>query len=668
MNTQALFLDQALHFDGEEKLAGTLTRMGDNVDLWPQEITQEAYKQLPYLSDFEPEVILDKVDEEKSFAFGSIEVRPKTAMTQEEQHSSPTKKMHIPIIIKEQMLSPFDVFMNGKKYEHLTEGRLRAALFRPETFDAPRDRPTEPSLIQQLQPPSQGGYGSTGAGIKLGAELQAIPLLPQLHGRVLEKHVERLKVAMAQDPSLRMQITNGDEGMQAAFNSAMQLLPSESVKTAELLADTIRPNVVQLKQQLDGNVLVKWANSDIYAPQSEAVPYDTAMDMLGNKDMVAQFEGDGTITASPDAAVKETSEAEEISVADKFGLYKVQDLQGNNMIGWVFPQLLSMDMQPLPLSLFNCGAAYAVQENIAGTMAGKSTDIPKGIPRGYGALYFIDHGTAKAFVPMTVKNTFRGPDGTVRYMAALDTGEEVSFSFAEGLKTITKVGQDQYVVPSLYNWMPLRGQTELVQSPSMFSKVATQKIGMLTTAEILGDGGVYSFRGPAVAKLAAAHTKFINRDDAEFLGVALGMSPPFCKEALDKASKGELIPLHGLRPITPAHEKMAAAREKVRQELDDLPVPIRNYFLVKEASVLDDALTADKILGLGFVNAENVSTFVDMIPTLEDTSSKLAELLVFIRLGEKNVPEVAVERMLVALEDVIRGLKALRQKESGFTE
>jgi hypothetical protein len=630
-----------------------LSRLGDNVDLWPQEIVQEAYKQLPYLSDFDPEVMLDKVDEERGFAFGSIVVRPRSSMTAQEQDHTPLKKVHIPIVVKEQNLQPFDVFMHGDRYEHLTEGRLRAALFRAETFDAIRDRPVEPALINQLQPPAQGNYGSAGAGLKLGsAELMALPLLPQLHGRVSGSHVERVKEAVAGDPALRAVLTNGDEGVRAAFESAMNLEGSDHMKTAEVMSDNIKPTVVQLCKLDNGKTMLKWANADMYAPQQEEIGEADTYEMLGgSKDLVEQLEHDGSITLSPNPAVKKTDSAEEISVIDKFGLWKVQDLQGNTLIGWVFPQVLSLNNQPLPLSLFNNGSQHALQDKIAGALAGKSTDIPKGVPRGYGALYYIDHGTAKAFVPMNVKTTYRGPDGSLQYMAELDTGEDVMFHFAESLKTVVQVGDGQYIVPSNYQWMPLRGRTELVPEPTMMSKVANKS--WVGTAELIGDHGVFSYRGPAIAKLAEAHTKFLDRDKAAFLGVALGMSHAFCKEALDKAGHGEVVELTGVRQIVPAKEKMAEARAKVHKELAELDPPIHNYFLVKEAAVLDDALTADKILGLGFLNAENIATFVDMLPCLEDTSSKLAEMLLAVRLGMKDVPEVAVERMLVALEDVM---------------
>jgi hypothetical protein len=663
-DAQPLFLDQAVHFEGEEKVAGMLTRLGDNVDNWPQEITQECYKQLPYLADFEPNVVLDKVDEQKGYAFGSIEVRPKSAMTQEELQTSNLEKVHIPIIVREQMLAPFDVFMHGHSYQHLTEGRLRAALFRAEAFDAARTRPYDPSLVQDLQPPVRAGYGGAGGGTKMAsAELLQIPLLPQLHGRVLKDHVDRMKAACI-DPTLHALVVNGHEGMRAAFNSALSLQPIDLQKTAEVVRNTIRPNVVQMTKMADGNVKVKWANTDMYAPQEEVVPQAVAQDIAGDQDLTAQLETDGSLTANTDTPVKRTMEAEEVRVADSFGLWKVQDVNGNTLIGWVFPQILSLDLQPLPLSLFNNGSQHCLQDKVAGEIAGKSTDLPKGTPGGYGALYYIDHGTAKAFVPMTIKSTLRGPDGLMRYSASTDMGETFTFYFSDSMRKVVKVGPSDYCIPSMVNWMPLRGRTELVSDPTAFSKTASRKETAM--AELVGDKGVFSWRGPAVAKLASDQTKFLDRNQAEFLGVALGLDPKFCKTAMDRANLGELISVEGVKVITPFREKMASAHSTIRRALNELEHPIHNYFLAKEAALLDDALTADKILGLGFLNAENISTFVELLPSLEAASSKVAEMLVASRIGLKDIPEAALERMLVALEDVVGGLKSLQEKEITF--
>lgn len=666
---EALFLDTRLAFDGVEKLAGMLTRLGDNVDNWQQEIIQEAYKQLPYLSTYEVHVLIDRQDEERGYAFGSLEVRPKTAMTVEEMQASGLDKAHIPVVVKEQMLSPLDIFLSGKKYYRLTESRLREMLIRPEAFDVSRLRPYDPSLVHDLQPPLRSGFGGFGAGgVKIGSaareELEKIPLLPLLYGRVKEGHVARLKEAF-EDPSIRTAVSDGDEGVKAAFSSALRLTPSDPEKVASFVANHIKPTVVQLVKLGTDRVKVKWATDDLFAPQQEEVPMEVARDLMGDQDMQQQLESDGSITMSPDAPVKQTLEAEEVKVADSFGIWKVQDGNGNTLIGWVFPKLMTLDLQVLPLSLFNNGSQHALQESVAGEIAGKSTDIPKGIPRGYGALYYLDHGTAKAFVPMTVTSSMQSPTG-VRFLAQTEMGDQLTFSFGEGLSKPVRVSETEWVLPNFLNWMPLRGRTELVSEPSMFSKLAApNKLG---TVDIVGDpAGIFSFRGPAIAKVASDLTKFINRDDAMFLGVALGMDPGFCKTALERAQNGERISVAGLKVLGSVREKLASIRSELRKELSELDPPIHNYFLVKEAAVLDDALTADKILGLGFLNAENIATFVELLPALQAASSKLAELLLAVRIGLKEVPEVAVERMLAALEDVILGLQSLQQKELKFS-
>jgi hypothetical protein len=327
-------------------------------------------------------------------------------MTEEEQKTSPLDKAHIPIVVKDNMMSPLDLLMAGKQFCHLTEGRLRAFLFRPEPFDTVRTRPYDPSLVHDLQPPIRSGYGGFGSGgVKsAAAELEVVPLLPQLRGQVRQDHVDRMKTACS-DVSLKSQLCNGDEGVRAAFESALSLEPADRVKIAESLKDSIRPDVVQLRALPNGNFMMKRANTDMYLPQEEEIPLSVANDLAGEEDIAGMVEGDGTLTASPNSPVKDTMEAEEIRVADSFGMWKVQDVNGNTLIGWVFPQLMSLDMHPLPLSLFTNGSQHALQEGIAGVMAGKSTDLPKGVPQGYGCLYFIDHGTARAFVPMTVKST-----------------------------------------------------------------------------------------------------------------------------------------------------------------------------------------------------------------------------------------------------------------------
>lgn len=697
----SLFLDTSLDF-GPVKQAGVVTHMSDAAEKWPEEIMGEAYKTLPFLGNFDVNVVLDKVDDTRGYGFGSIEVRPRSDLPAADQRK--LALIHIPILIKDQNLQPLDLFIHGGKYHHLTESRLRATMFRPETFDSAQKAPPDPSFVTDLMPPSQGIF--YGGGVKLSQDMalsqapaqtpfqpsvtpqtsaasasqqvaQApapptaetkvatlIPILPQLEGRVLQQHSDRIKVAM-QDPSLLTSFQNANEGVQAALLSALQLSPINLEKSAEVLQRNLRPDAVQITKLANGRFMVKWAAADMYAPQQEEVQPQVAQKLTGQGTPAdQQLNAEGATTAGT-GDVSQAVGDEPARVVDQYGIWKVEEASGQQLIGYAFPALYSLDNQPLGLSLFTNGSQFAVQEGIAGKMIGKATDLPKAPPLGYGCFYTSSDGTARAFEPMKITATFQDPSGLIHYTSQLDSGQGATFTFSDVIKAPTRVSETDVIIPSSYRWLPLKSETKLVQDPAMFTKVATSN--WKKTAELVSDGNVYSYRGPAVEKIAS-EASFIDRRQTEFLGVLMGMNPRFVKTAADRAARGERVALRGLRQITPIHEKMASARQAIRAELEDLNPPIRNYFLLKEASILEDALTADTILGLGFLNAENVNTFVEMLPCLEETSSKLAELLMAIRLGRKEIPEVAVERSLAALDDVINGLRVLKQKEVRFGE
>jgi hypothetical protein len=666
MHTQPLFLDTQIKFEHTPDLlvksAGMLTPLSDNTEVWPQEITQAAYEQLPFLSNFEVNVAVSRLNEEHGYAIGVIQVRPRSDMMASEMEERPLKEIQVPFIVREKNLAPLDVYIQNGEYKYLTEGRARGSLFRPDAFDASRERPPEPSLYQDLQPPmeAQGGFGA----MKTGSAL-----LPQLHGRVNQSDLDRLSSTL-QDPSVKLAFANASEGVRAAIASAQGLTPSDPVKFAADLKEMIPPNVVQFKKTASGRYFMKQANSDAYAPQEQEVTPDQVQEMLGGYDLVPQLESDGSVTVSPDATIKQTLEAEEVRAVDQPGLWLVQDINGTKLTGWAFPQILTLQLIPLPLTLFSNGSQFALQQSAAGRLIGKSGDVPRGAVQGYGCLYYLDHGTPKAFLPMSITATHQGPDGRTVFQAQDDADGQYLLSFIPGIKVPTQFGPNEWAVPDFFKWMPLRGQTQLVESPVMFTKISHARLG--TEGEIISNGSkLYSFRGAPFDKLAQQDRTFLEKDAAIFLAAAVGVDPSFAKEAMKRADVGKTVKLAGLKTLHTYEGRMEEHRSRVKTAMADLAgagIKIRGYNLVKEATVLDDALTADKILGLGFLNPENVSTFVDLLPGLEYASSKIAEMLVASRIGMKDIPEVALERMLVALEDVIQGLRALKQRDMSFSE
>ena len=94
---QPLFFEPDVHF---EKVASEVM-LPEDANSWPNELMQELFKQCPYIADFEPHVTMDRVDAERGFGFGHIEMQNKTEI----QHGAEPEAMR-PAGIKKARVSP----------------------------------------------------------------------------------------------------------------------------------------------------------------------------------------------------------------------------------------------------------------------------------------------------------------------------------------------------------------------------------------------------------------------------------------------------------------------------------------------------------------------------------------------------------------------------------
>ena len=72
----------------------------------------------------------------------------------------------------------------------------------------------------------------------------------------------------------------------------------------------------------------------------------------------------------------------------------------------------------------------------------------------------------------------------------------------------------------------------------------------------------------------------------------------------------------------------------------------------------------DSVLSLGFISEENVSGYMEALPEYEVCLSKLAELLIGVRLGIPDVPEAAISACIKGMDKVVDGLKSLTARDS----
>jgi len=190
-------------------------------------------------------------------------------------------------------------------------------------------------------------------------------------------------------------------------------------------------------------------------------------------------------------------------------------------------------------------------------------------------------------------------------------------------------------------------EISIMDNPKDSTKIAFSK-NYANTIEIRKTGDEYSIIGRPVEKLASRETTNLNRHDAEFLLATMGVLP----NEIDNVTEKTAHRISGARHISPKSITKTSAK---------LPI---SKLLLKEASVINDEETVDKVLSLGFIRPDNLKTFSNYLPELEKTTNKLADLLFASRCGLSQMPEQALESAMRNTDQIISGLRNLSEQES----
>jgi hypothetical protein len=664
-----LFLDDP---NGLEKFAQAFTRLSENPDDWQAEIINELYRQAPYVGDFEPMLVMNELDPERRYAMGSIELTSRLAVNPRDdktpQGLQGMKRVLIPVVVKDGKMYPLDVFIHDGKAQPLTESRLRKAMFRPEMFETAAKRPGDQDVMNVLYPPYRSGGFGLGGNARVGQQEtakmgSASLLLDDIHDTIKEADVKVVEDVLNRDPTLQAALVTNEATLGFMTKLAQ---PRKAVSGKEMLKTAlcnIPPKVVQISK-ISSGFKIKTANPAMFAPEESSVARPEAREVVGD-DLVRQVERDGTVTVSTDATVKDSLADMRLKVVDEFGEYKVKTNDGKELVGWVFPRVVDLDGTNQALAIFSNGSESAMQENIAGSPVGKGTNLIDEEPKGMGCFYLARQGGATAIVPMEIKGKMRGEDGDVGYLATTIMGEEITVKMVPGLAKIAPIGKGKYGIPEDCGWMPMRNMTGLASDPDRYAKTVEASAVLRDRVDVMFEnGGTYSMRGNQLKKLASVlPVNFIDHDQAVYNLAILGVDPRFAKEKLAEArSLSKWISIEGTSPITLASEVYHKAKIAAAERLSKLPQV--KSLLLKEAAVLDDPLSVDKVLSIGFLNPENVGTFISYLPEFEDTLRKLSEMLIAARLGLSIVDAGALERVVKHLDKVIGGLRELAQHPS----
>ena len=489
-------------------------------------------------------------------------------------------------------------------------------------------------------------------------------LLVAIAPTIREKDRSSFIDKVASDPTLRAGFSRS-----GISKTLIQVMDQEKYATTnemmKNLADRIQPTAVTIQKLPGGDFLFKTANTGAFSPQTaqgEVLPGDEAAEAMGQEQAMAMQPGQ-VATAVADPAEEQPLYTTNEKAVDEFGEWLVQDAMGNQIMGWVFPQMLSWDGEftPQPIALFTNGSAYAVQDTIAGRLVGKGTTFPVDEPRGDGVFYSSEGGGAVCTAPITIGSTAAGPDGNQILMGQDLFGNQIQVHLAEGIARPTRVSDVEYALPKSWKFMRLNGQTQLASDPVAMNQ-ATKHAAAKSGVTLFFNGSFNLEGGCGLNKLARDFRQDLDPVTTEFMLGVLGVEGPKAKQKMAEARKKGTVKLAGLKTITLLAERYAEATKTASALISKMPNLRRD--LTKEAAALDDESTVDSLLALNFINPENLGIFVSYMPDLEATSEKLAEMLLSSYLGMKQLPEGAIERGMKNLEEVLVALKAVQHAEA----
>jgi hypothetical protein len=138
----------------------SIAKMPDDDTKWPAQVLSSLHQQLPFLSQYEIDLDMQRIEPEAGFAFGHALLMAKNDPMAATASKNPQNMVRIPIIVADRLLQPFHTFeLSGNVYP-LTAERIESALLNPAMFQGPADQPQrQKSLIDQMYPPYQQRQG-----------------------------------------------------------------------------------------------------------------------------------------------------------------------------------------------------------------------------------------------------------------------------------------------------------------------------------------------------------------------------------------------------------------------------------------------------------------------------------------------------------------------------
>jgi hypothetical protein len=628
--------------------------LSPNAADWVHDITKMVYDKIPYVTQFPTRIKLERVDEQKGYGYGSIKVGGDSSGT----GASTGSTLDIPLIIKNFELQAIDIFLYQGKFYPLSERRIEEILFNPEVFGKPTDASGgDQSIYPSNYPPHSGKYTYAS-------------LLAVLNDKVTDEDKNRFVEKLGKDKSVFAAFKNS--GTLGKVKQALTL----TTKTKRDVNSILPPNVIQIEKLGEDSFLVRATSDQVYAPKEVTMTRAAVLRKFG-AEAAAEALNKGVFTTIQGSrpykpTLFENVEDGKASKITSAGKYEVRTMEGDRRLGWVYPNVVDFDLKKTGDKLFTDGEAYALQSDMVG-LAIDSASNPENkdeppfseLDQGKTGVFCISRGGSSSIctIPVTINSPIFDQGTHIRLEVTDHFGTPFIIEITSGAKSITKSKHQHnvYLLPSDARFLDIgRNVARLQDSTKDYIdrdkalKIAKAKDVVIVTSD---DGNVFNLAGTNL-KEVANDARGVGRTKAKWHLVTLGSTPSEADHILDRAQESGTAKLIGTKPlITQAEKRAEVFREKVLPLLEKMPN--MKVDLIKEASVIEDEQVVDKVLALNFLTPENIMTFTEYLPGLEDAACKLAQLLIAIRIGLKRIPEPAAKNAMQGLEVVIAGLRSM---------
>jgi hypothetical protein len=580
-----------------------------------------------HLTNYAVNVSIENSDPERGYAYGMAKVKNKYEMQDNDK-----RELVIPIIIKDRMLKPLDVFMEGDKVKPLNEDALNQALFVTSPVELSDRKPQERDISNQYVAPtdrwnSYGNIRGRGPGY-VGSEgaYKMASILDKI--KISHEYVNYLSDKIANSIELKTALYNNPY----FYNSVSKI--ASSINEEENKELNIEPNVIQFKKIARNLVSVKTANRKAYKPEIEIINIKEASAYVG--DSIYNLPLNQYVTISFEEAKQAPSYNYE--VVKEAGNYECITREGSLINGNIL-KVAEFDGSERYLMISRDG--YALQEQIVGRRIDNIKEADYNGHHNFGI--FI----SKGFASCPIKIAYIVEDSIV----CKDTyNRDLQLYLTPHIKTASVVSRNEYAIPedSVFVNIPEK-EISLKSGVEDVLKLAALKNVDKTIIINKVAKDLFVLEGYPLNKIAGEY----NEEDTHFVLGACGL-----KVNLDALKNGEFI-FKTANTITTLEDIKKEVEKKASLLLKNLPE--LSVDLIKEAAAIPDQDTVDTILSLGMITPDTIIEFVNSIPQLEEASNSLAKLLLHVRIGLSSVPEEAVEGALRNLLLIIKSLKGLKE-------